>query len=740
MTMKRRLKSNIKCPLTSAIGDFARNQGFENPCDTRKAKRVRFGDGAPVLASSGGCEAIQSSKCGAPKTSEYAYFRSMKCGAVRDRSCAQREENDQKNSKTNYLVRETSSASDKLKPSTDDPNFSVSGGSTGPSNHNRFHSPCVGKYDERAGSSDRNRFHSPCVSKYDESDQIRSKELTNQIRKRSSLLSENVTPVGQSLFSSPLNKESEKAENQCSEKGIFSAKRQRLRQWAHSSLSEVEKFNLKGFDLVPLLLSRLFPKGNENNDSSKGDTVKSCKSPTVSKSNDLENRLDVSHKRDWDNDLPKACSGSWSDIVLAEQDKFISGFPSNYRKENHLPDELIDPDKRSKSHKYSSSHTRLGFPLCLPFESQRSSGSSHHNDLDEFIDPDKRSMSHKYRSSHTRLGFPLCLPLEIQRSSGSSHHNDLDEFIDPDKRSMSHKYRSSHTGLGFPLCLPFESYRSSGSSHLNDLDEFGSIIEHQREPYGLLLEWDNELGQDRLDSSIVNHGIEKNVYTRLDNSWNVDQWGIVDNGLDANTRSSSLSAAYYLESNTGPSYTSKGCLIPDFGPAFEDVKCAMGEPEQFSLALPYAPECITLGEDKNGENVLSNSNIVSSYRDEDWLNKKVWDGEPLRKFGWKCISPPEDYPSVFHPSQFLENENRLCSVSRLKEASVEEPFTPLFEGVFNPYFLSSIPQSSLNTFINPPLLLDHVSEDSPDQELYFDEVMNWDSDKYFRCTYGDSLC
>ncbi|KAL8497125.1 hypothetical protein ACS0TY_020705 [Phlomoides rotata] len=46
---------------------------------------------------------------GAPKTSEYAYFKSMKCGAVCGRSCVQREENDQKNSKTNYLVRDPES-------------------------------------------------------------------------------------------------------------------------------------------------------------------------------------------------------------------------------------------------------------------------------------------------------------------------------------------------------------------------------------------------------------------------------------------------------------------------------------------------------------------------------------------------------------------------------------------------------------------------------------------------------
>lgn len=324
-------------------------------------------------------------------------------------------------------------------------------------------------------------------------------------------------------------------------------------------------------------------------DSSKQDTFNSCKSPTVSKSNDLENRLDGS-------DLPKACSGRWRDIVLMERDKFIPGFPSNHLRKDHL----------------------------------------------------------------------------------------LDKFIDPDKNSKSHKYRSS-------LCLPFESYRYSGSSHFNDLDEFGSITEHQRKPYRLLLELDNELGQDKLNSSIVDHGTEKKLFTSFDSSWNVI---------------SSLSSAYNLESV--PNYRSNGYLMPDFGPEFNDVKCEMGELVQFPLTLPYAPKCITLGEDKN---VL--------YGDEDWLNMNVWDEKPLSKFWWNCISAPDDYPSVFHPLQFPENKNRLYSVLGLEEASVEEPFTPLCEGVFNRYFL---PQSPRSTFINRPLLLEHVSEDSPpDPELYFDE-------------------
>lgn len=349
----------------------------------------------------------------------------------------------------------------------------------------------------------------------------------------------------------------------------------------------------------------------------------------------------MSHKRDWDKDLPKICSGRSSEIVLAEWDSFVSGIGRNYRKGSHLQDESMDPDQLSKSR------------IC----------------------------------------------------------------------------RSSHTQHGFSFCLPFESYGASGSFHFKDLDEFGSTIEHGREePYRPLLEWDFELGKDRVDSSIVNHDTEKNVYARLANSWNVDQQRIVDNALDTKGLCpSSLFSNCYLEFNSLRNYSSTGCLMHDFGPNFDDVKCVMAEPGQFSLALPCTPKCITLAEDKNAENILSDSNIIISYGDQHWLKTKSWDGKPQSEFWWKCLSAAdfsaEDNRSVFHAWQFPQSENSLYSLSRLNEAP-GEPITPFYEGAVSRCLLSSTLQSSLDTLINCPLLLNHVSQDSPDEELYFHDYDN----------------
>ncbi|KAL0386455.1 UNVERIFIED_CONTAM: hypothetical protein Slati_4601700 [Sesamum latifolium] len=50
----------------------------------------------------------------------------------------------------------------------------------------------------------------------------------------------------------------------------------------------------------------------------------------------------------------------------------------------------------------------------------------------------------------------------------------------------------------------------------------------------------------------------------------------------------------------------------------------MAESGQSPLALPCTQECITATEDRNADTTLYNSNIIFSYRDQDWLNNKVW--------------------------------------------------------------------------------------------------------------------
>ncbi|KAH6771292.1 hypothetical protein C2S52_016095 [Perilla frutescens var. hirtella] len=722
--MRRRFKSNTEFPLTKTTGDIARNRGFQKPSEMRKAKRVRFDD-AETDASSRGHEATQSPGCGAPKTSEFAYFRKVKDASVKGQFRALHKENEQlKSSKISYLLRETDKACEKLDPSMKDLDFSNAGESTGPSGH---------------------KFSiSPPVTNCDESYEIRKKELIHQTKKRPPLLTETVTPVGESLFSSLPNQATKQSENQCSEKGIFSEKRERLRQWvAHTTSSEVEKRHEKGSDLVSFLLCRLIPKGNENNESSKGDADNSSKFLTLHESNNLEKGLPLSHKRDCLKDLPKNCSERSGEIVLGERDIFYSEFPSNYRTESDLQNETIDRSGRSREivlreldgfcSRFPSNYRKesdlqneamdhSGRSSDIVLREWDGFGSGFPSNYRKESDLQNEAMDHSGRSSDIVLrewdGFGSGFP-----SNYGKENNLQNETVDPGQHSNSRICNSSDTEHGFSFCLPFESFRSLGVFRLKDLDEFGPITGHRREEaYRHSLEWDFEFGKDRVD-----HGSRKDVCHRLANDWNVDQQRIMDNMLDTKGFGHSpLFSSHYLF-NSLPNYASAGCLMQEVAPNFNDVNYAMAEPGHFSLALPSSPRHIPLAEDKNAENLICNSNLVLSYRDPRWPKKKIWDCMPQTDYWWQCLSAPEfsaeDHPSGFHAYQFPQNENGSYSLSLLKE-SPEKPFTSLYEGAFDPYLYSSTLHSPLDRFRNCRMLLNHVSQNILDQELYFDDYDN----------------
>ncbi|KAL0461049.1 UNVERIFIED_CONTAM: hypothetical protein Slati_0732100 [Sesamum latifolium] len=722
--MRRKFKSGTEHPVTIGTGETARNQGSDKP----------FAD--------------------APKTSEYAYFVKVKNDAAHARCHSLHKKKKQLNSSTtNYVSRETISPSDVPRPSTKDLRSS----------------------EEMAGPSD--PFLSPHVDEYDEPDQIISK---SKIHPHHCLMKH---PGTQSVifnlillcwkfrchFLSRLlycSGDLPCPENQCNEKEIFPAKRHRFCQRvAHMSSFGAEKLHPRGFDLVSSHLSRRLPEGNENNDP-KGDIDNSSKTLAFQESGYLDKGLHLSHERDWDKDLPKLGSGESNEIVLSDQDTFVSGFPfPNNGAESHVRDELMDLDQRSRNRIDRSSlhdcsfctHYRSGLfhfkdldefgsiverarePHGLSLEwdvewrKHRADSSITNHDTaknvcpglattwnvnqqpivdnlldakglcssplisnyylefgfpfpsygtenhvqDEFMDPDKRSRSRVGRSSQTQHGFSFCTPFEAYRS-GFLHFSDLDEFgsivehareephglllewekdravssitnhdtaknvchglattwnvnqqgsvdnvldakglcsspllsnyylefgfpfpnsdmeshvqdefMDLDQRSKSCIGRSSQTLHDFPFFTPFEGYRS-GFLHFKDLDEFGTIVECAREePRGLLLEWDSELGKRKVDSSIINHDTAKKVCPGLATTWNANPQQIVDNVLDAKGLCSSpLLQNYYLEFDALPNYGSTSCMMRNFALEFDDMKCAMAESGQSPLAYP----------------------------------------------------------------------------------------------------------------------------------------------------------
>ncbi|KAL6527723.1 hypothetical protein OROMI_029534 [Orobanche minor] len=574
--MRRRLKSGTGYGATTSPKGVARgNRRSENPSDTRDPKRVRTVDGVPVHDSTGRHEATEDGvpvDADAPKTSEFAYFRKFKSGAVRSHSRPFHKEKEKlRSSKLNNLSTETGVTFGTPKPRQKELEISVPGERAWPYDHNHFLSP-------------------PCV------------KLTDN--------SENATPIGRRSFSSPLYEALEDSagdfpcpENEYSEREIFSEKRNRLRQWAVHTLFPEGKPHLNGIDIVSALMSRLFPKNNDDNDSSE-DADNSSKSLTLHES---DNHL--SRKRDQDRS---------SENILPEYGTIVSRFPF---------------------HDYGT-------------------------------------------------------------------ENQVQSLLDQYPKSL--KYTISDTQNDSSICLPFERHKSADSFCFKGLDEFSPITDRPREEIlRPLLEWEFERSKDKMDSSVFYHDSKNNPYAGFPPSWNIDEKRFTDKMvLNAGGSCPSFSN-YFLEFDSMPN--TRG----DFGPSFDDVS------GRFSLALPSTKKCITLGEDRDQENLLCEQNVIFSYRDQQWLKDNVWDGKPESDCWEKCLSAPDFsasdyYPSIFHARQFPHNEESLCSLPG-------ENFAPFSEGASYRHFLSSNSRPSLDALINRPLLLDHVSRDKYGREIYFDD-------------------
>ncbi|XP_059660216.1 uncharacterized protein LOC132306711 isoform X2 [Cornus florida] len=247
--MKRRSKINPRDPpktRSSSLRDFRGGRSSDNRFDMGKAKRVKFTD--PETNHPPGCrtgaspihyEAAQAPSSDAPKTSEYAFFKKLKKDAGCDHSYQLRKEDTQ----LNHF--ESSEITNMSKSSCGDLRSSLLFEKVGPVNNYLFLSPL-------AGAS-------------------KNSEVTNVVKDRlkdirSPLLVRKVSSVNHDLLFSPLGGASKNSETQYSVEEIFSKRRERLLQWvAETSLPEVDKLSAKGCDLVSVLLSRLFPNGNENN-------------------------------------------------------------------------------------------------------------------------------------------------------------------------------------------------------------------------------------------------------------------------------------------------------------------------------------------------------------------------------------------------------------------------------------------------------------------------------------------
>lgn len=349
------------------------------------------------------------------------------------------------------------------------------------------------------------------------------------------------------------------------------------------------------------------------------------------------------HNRDLHNELPNSSSERSREIIVRQQDSYDSEFPTNHHKEGHV-------------HK-SVDHSERSSEIVL-------------KNWDSF-----------------HFGFP----------SGYNNEGRLqNETMDPYQHTYGHICHSPDTRRGFPFCLPFESFNSMGAFHPKYIDESVPIIGHGREEsYGNSWEWDFETEKDRADQSM-----RQNVFPRPANAWNSKKHGIVDNVLDTEGFYPSPLSRHCLFKPL-PRYVRTSCLMPEVQPNFDDVKYAMAEPRQLPLSFPSSPNCISLAQNGNAEEFLSNRSIILSYRDPRWQRCT-----PHSDFWWNFMSAPEffaeDHPSSFDAWKFPENDNGSCSLPLLKEAP-EKSFTSY---------------DDVGTFDNYPLLLNSVRLN---QELYSDD-------------------
>ncbi|XP_073316696.1 uncharacterized protein [Primulina huaijiensis] len=622
--MKQRFAPANEYPVAIRSRGTARNRGSDKPCDTKKTKKVRFDDtemdSVPDSASFRERKLAQFPRSDAPKTSEYAYFMNTKNGAVQGHSCSYaRDIGQSKNFKAN--PHEDIKPSNIPKASSKDLRFS--------------------DRRETAGHFDYHLLLTPPVPRFEEPSQRDIKGmnagLTRNIRERPILLSENVIPAGRNSSLSILREASENATlsgNQCKEIGIFPAKRQRLRQSAHNSISEVEKLHPEGFGLISSLLSRLYHKCDESDlfylhDSSKREIGNGCKAPISCEFKNVEKRLCVYHRREWDMELPKICFGGHKERVFLERDAYFSGSPfTNYGAEAHSKDGLTDLHISSKDHKSSSSHVE----------------------------------------------------------------HDL------------------------PFCLPFERYGYSKSCYLKELDGSCSPIECQRkEPHRFLLKWDFESDKDGFCSSFINYEPAKIYSPGLSTTWNVNHQQIVDQVPDDKALCSpSLFSNYHLQCNSIQSYPMTSYFTPDFVPNFDEAKCSLPRTEMSSLTFPSMP-CLTSTEATNAENIPYTSNMIFSFGDQ---RRHFWPtGFQDADFSMKNLS-------IFHTWQFPQNDDSLCSFSITKEAP-GETFSFCSEDTIHNHSRLLNFSSSLDNTTNRPFLLENVSNDWSNREVYFDDDNKW---------------
>lgn len=286
---------------------------------------------------------------------------------------------------------------------------------------------------------------------------------------RSPLLVEKVTPTNHDILP-PFGGGLRNSGNQHFDEGVFSTKRRKLRQWvADTSLPEVDEFCSKGFDLVSVLLSRLFPKGNENKccmdpKSRQVDIGTKHQSPSFPDSDTkikgfdwkcTKNLIESGHWSYWDDGFSTYGFNQPRDIIISEMDTLGPDCPSTrYTTKTRLEYKYSEPPFDLEDRRIASSCTGSDSSFCLSLE-------------DEFHNPYEQSL--KGQPQTLLLGWDFKNEKDEQHSSVTPHDTEMDMFSALSSSSWGNDHSQSlHSSL---LCSSLFSnnssyFASSPHSHL----------------------------------------------------------------------------------------------------------------------------------------------------------------------------------------------------------------------------------------------------------------------------------
>ncbi|KAK9281449.1 hypothetical protein L1049_004351 [Liquidambar formosana] len=564
------------------------------------------------------------------------------------------------------------------------------------------------------------------VEKFESSD--RTGEMTNMVRHsfknlKSSVLVENVTPITVDLFPSPLSSSSKNSgmnnmvkhniKNHMSplliEKAkpinfdpyssplggpakntgsrywheeVFSTRRQRLRQWIAETSPGIDELCSKGYDLVSILLGRLFPESNEND---------CCRDPKFKQAEvDIETQLIALPESDADikehhwtttssfmepehipcmDDGSLACwSNSNREIRLSKWECEVCDSPTSHANETNL-----QYKRREFDWDLAGGRTaRLCTERDSVFENYRSLASNQLRELDDFHGPNESSLG---RQPHTLLlGWNSDKMKDEQGLSITSHNTELslyptlptswredqcqslDNRFDASELDGFHDSNESSLG-GLPLrswlcqgsdnrfdASELDGFHASNESSLgglplrrwhwqssdnrfdaSELDEFHYSNESflGRQPQTPLLGWNSDKMKDEEGLSITSHNTELSLYPTLPTSWHEDQCQSLDNSFDA-----SASCLSSFLSNYHPNFTSSllfhsasYCDLDSERHVREDRKYLDAASNNLPSTLSRTSNYLNLAEDCNYDTTCRSSSIVPSQNHHWFMNK-----------------------------------------------------------------------------------------------------------------------